>query len=153
MFEQLNQHKDYELIEIGETDDWEFRILIAEAGMVENSAPVTSKEEPNEHLRGLMNKSTPVEVTDSSKEYEIIFPDYITYSVRNESYTAWNDQEEFEGNPVRVYTKSVFLEYVKNATFATSDYPGSFKHYGFCCLNHIVDIVSMDAPTIMVKNA
>jgi len=153
MFEELNKHKYLDLLEIGETDEWEFRLVIAEAGTVENSPAVTPEEEPNDKIRKLLNESKPIEVTESSKLYEIVFGDYITYSVTNESYASVGEAEKYEGKLARIYSKSAFLDYVANSTFATSDYPGPFKHYGFCCLNHIIDVASVDPPKVKVINA
>ena len=153
MFEDLNSHKYLDLLEIGETDEWDFRLVIAEAGTIEDSLPVTPDEEPNDKIRKLLNESKPIEVTESSKLYEVVFNDYITYSVTNESHANAGENEKFEGKLVRIYSKSAFLDYVANNTFATSDYPGPFKHYGFCCLNHIIDIASVEPPTVKLINA
>jgi len=150
MFEELNSHKYLELLEIGETDEWAFRFHIAEAGTMDNSPPVTPEEEPNDKIRKLLNESKPIEVTKSSKLYEVAFNDYIIYSVTNESYANAGENAEYEGKLARIYSKSAFLDYVANSTFATSDYPGPFKHYGFCCLNHIIDIASIEPPTVKV---
>ena len=67
----------------------------------------------------------------------------------NESYTYLDKEEEFEGRLACIYTKSRFLDYVRISTLASDEYPGPFKHYGFNCLNHIVDIVSADPPKIV----
>ncbi len=153
MFEELNKHKYLDILEIGETDEWNFRLVIAEAGTFENSPAVTPEEEPNDKIRKLLNEGKPIEVTESSKLYEIVFSDYITYSVTNESYANAGETEEYEGKLARIYSKSAFLDYVANNTFVTSDYPGPFKHYGFCCLNHIIDVASVEPPKVKVINA
>ena len=153
MFKQLNEHEYLELLEVGETDEWEFRIVIAEAGIIENPEPLTEKEEPNKEIRELLNASKPIEVTESSKRYEIIFDDYVSYSVTNESYAIAGKNDKFEGKSARIYTQSAFLDYVANSTYATNDFPGPFKHYGFLCLDHIVDVASVDEPRIKLLNA
>ncbi len=153
MFDELNRHKYLDLIEIGETYEWSFRLVIAEACVIENSLSLTPEEEPNDELRKLLNERKPIEVTESSKLYEVVFDDYITYSVTNESYADAGENEEYEGTLARIYSKSAFLDYVANSTLATSDYPGPFKHYGFCCLNHIIDIASTEPPTVKLINS
>jgi len=153
MFEELNKHKYLELEEIGEANEWDFRLIIAEADTIEGSPPVMPEQEPDDLVRKLLNESVPIKVTENSKRYEIVFNNYITYSVTNESYAIEGKDDQYEGKLVRIYTKSEFLNYIANSTFATSDYPGPFKHYGFCCLNHIIDVVSVVAPTIKVINA
>lgn len=79
---------------------------------------------------------------------QIDFEDYISYSVTNESFTIWDEYEEFDGNAFRVYSKSRFLDFVKIHTFASDDYPGPFKHYGMVCMDHIVDVASTSPPII-----
>ena len=125
MFSAMNQHKYLDMIEIQETYKDCLRIVIAEA-CVSGAAPATSSEdEPNEALRKILNESKPIEVTDSSAHYEIVFDDYIAYAVTNESY-AGGMEEKFEGRLARVYSESAFLNYISQGTFATAEYPGPF---------------------------
>ncbi|BBM00131.1 hypothetical protein [Microbulbifer sp. GL-2] len=152
MFSAMNQHKYLDLIEIQETYKDCLRIVIAEAGVSETAPKISLEEEPNEDLRKILNESKPIEVTDSSARYEIIFEDYIAYAVTNESY-AGGIEEKFEGRLARVYSESAFLNYIGQGTFATTEYPGPFVHYGFCCLNQIIDVVSEEPPMVKLINA
>ena len=140
------------MIEIQESYKDCLRIVIAEAGVSDAALKVSVEEEPNEALRKILNKSRPIEVTDSSAHYEILFDDYIAYAVTNESY-AGGIEEKFEGRLARVYSESAFLNYIGQGTFATAEYPGPYVHYGFCCLNQIIDIVSEKPPTVKSINA
>jgi hypothetical protein len=79
---------------------------------------------------------------------QINFETYIGYSILNESFTTLDDYEEFVGKAFRIFKKSRYLDYIKEGTFATAEYPGPFKHYEIACLNHIIDIVSMSEPII-----
>ncbi len=103
-------------------------------------------------INGHIIKSVRKIVTD--KKHPIIniyFETYITYSVRNESFTSWDDYEVFEGKTFRVYKKSRFLDYIKSSTFALDacgDVYPPLVHYGIVCQNHIVDIVSYSTPII-----
>ena len=153
MIESMNTHKYLEMIEIQETYKDILRIVIAEAGVSESGPQLTEESEPNETLRSILNESKAIEVGDDSQVYEILFEDYIAYAVTNESYAGGEFKEEYRGRLVRVYSNSAFLNYIKQGTIASSDYPGEFKHYGFCCLNQIVDVVSQDPPVIKLKNA
>ena len=76
------------------------------------------------------------------------FDSYIAYSVTNESFTSWDDYEEFEGKAFRIYKRSRYLDFIKVHTFACDDYPGHFEHYGIVCLDHIVNVVSVEKPVI-----
>jgi len=152
MFSAINQHKYLDMIEIQETYTDCLRIVIAEAGVSDTASEVSSEEEPNDALRKILNESNPIEVTDSSARYEVVFDDYIAYAVTNESY-AGGIEEKFVGRLARVYSESAFLSYIGQGTFTTEDYPGPFVHYGFCCLNQIIDIVSERPPTVKLINA
>ena len=152
MFSAMNQHKYLDMIDIQETYKDCLRIVIAEAGESDAAPQISSKEEPNEALRKILNASKSIEATDSSARYEIVFDDYIAYTVTNESY-AGGIAEKFEGRLARVYSESAFLNYISQGTFATAEYPGPFVHYGFCCLNQIIDIVSERPPTVKLINA
>ena len=79
---------------------------------------------------------------------QLDFENYISYSITNESYTSWDDYEMFEGKYFRTYTKSRYLDFISFHTFASEDYPGPFVHYCITCLNHIVNIVSVDPPKV-----
>lgn len=149
MFNSMNDHQYLDMVEVRETYKKCLRIVIAEAGVQEHSGEITPAEEPNQILRELLNNSKPIEVTSESIRYEIEFEDYIAYAITNESY-AGNIEEKYEGRLARTYSESAFLNYIKQGTIATVEYPGPFVHYGFCCLNQILDIVSESPPRIKV---
>jgi hypothetical protein len=152
MFSAMNKHKYLDMIEIQETYKDCLRIVIAEAGVSDVVPEISSVEEPVEAVREILRESKPIAVTENSARYEIVFDDYIAYAVTNESY-AGGIEEKFEGRLARVYSKSAFLNYIGQGTFATEDYPGPFVHYGFCCLNQIIDIVSEKPPIVKLINA
>ena len=81
--------------------------------------------------------------------FELSWKHYIAYCVRNESYCGVTNGEEIaSGEKFRIYAKSHFLDFISRATFATNEYPGPFRHYCVLSENHVVDIVSVDAPQI-----
>lgn len=90
----------------------------------------------------------PIEVTDASRWFEVVWDTYISYSVRNESYCSWGKDEEWSGNAFRVYSRSTFLEFVSTGTFASAEYPGPFVHYEILCSDHIIDVASESPPTV-----
>jgi hypothetical protein len=85
---------------------------------------------------------------EDCEKYKIYFDTYIAYSVVNESYDNANENQRFEGDKIRIYSESSFLEYLKKDTIATKEYPGNFKHYAFISINHIINVVSIDEPRI-----
>ena len=95
----------------------------------------------------------PIDVTSNSRTFILFWPNYISYAVRNESYCAWDKEETWKGSGFRIYTKSKFLTFVENATFASEDYPGPFRHYSVLCANHLIDIASQNPPIIQIINS
>ena len=99
----------------------------------------------NKKLSELIRECTAV-IPDQSVMYDIFFRNYFGYSVRNESYTIWDDEEEFEGKRFRIYSKSKYSDYLKKSAPVT--HAMEFTHYGICCENHIIDIASDREPVI-----
>lgn len=95
---------------------------------------------------------TELSFDESSPRYRIIFKSYIAYSVVDEGYCSNYPNETYEGNVLRIYAKSPFLDYLAAETFATHGYPGPFRHYQIVALDHIVNVASMDVPVIEKLN-
>lgn len=131
------------LREISEPADNELRLLIEEAGTRLESSSLDLKVTGVE-----FSNLSPIESSDESRLFEVTWETYIAYSVRNESFAKIDPYEEHEGTRACLYSKSRFLDYVANATFASEDYPGPFRHIGINCLNHIIDVISTSVPTI-----
>jgi hypothetical protein len=79
---------------------------------------------------------------------EIVWRYDIGYSVLNESYAAVDDAEQYEGARFRIYSKSHFVDYMSLASFASDEYPGPTQHYCVACEDHILDVLSTEAPTV-----
>ena len=94
------------------------------------------------------SESAEIFYDDNCERYRIYFDTYVAYSVVNESYENGYGKGKFEGEKIRIYSESNFLDYVKNDTFAREEYPGDFKHYAFISLNHIINIASEEQPKI-----
>jgi len=140
-FDEINKHKYIYLSEIGEPSDNGLRFVLSEAGV--------SEEKESIDIAGIeITGSSAIEVTENSRIYEVFFDSYIAYTVRDESYALPDDSEIFDGRLFCIYSKSHYLDFVSKATFASDDHPGPHKNYGFNCLNHIVDVVSTEAPSI-----
>jgi len=89
-----------------------------------------------------------VSAGESSLQYEIDFATYIAYAVRNESYVLRDEEQVWAGKSFRVYSKSKFLDFVRSATFATTEYPGPFAHYSLVCQDRVVDVASIAQPKV-----
>ena len=99
-------------------------------------------------LESILQGARVISHSEGCRVFEVCWPSYIAYSVRNESYVANDKYEQSAGRLLVKYTKSRFLEYVELGTFATSEYPGSFAHWGVICSNHIIDVVSTEEPEV-----
>ena len=110
MFEDLNRHKYLHLLEIEENDESEFRLVVAEAAPVVHNENL-SADETDQKVLDVLEGARPIEITDGSRFYEIIFEDYISYSVINESFDN-TCGGIYTGNLARIYDESTFLDYV-----------------------------------------
>ena len=133
------------LSELAEPDDNSLRVILHEArsgdalSVADISGPVTAVR-PIEHRPGY-------------QVFELNWNSYIAYSVRNESYASRDTNEVFEGELFRTYSQSRYLDFVAASTIASADYPGPFRHWGIICLNHVIDVVSVDEPEIICSVA
>jgi hypothetical protein len=147
----INACKYMFLRECGEPEDNVLRLVIEEAKAGGPPVPLVAADretaEPSSLIR-LLEGCTPVESDPSCQLFELVWPRYVAYVVRNELYTAWDDTEEFEGRHFRVYRKSPFGDYVRRATFASDQYPGPLTHWGLVCENHLVDVIGWVPPVM-----
>ena len=141
LIEQINQHRYIYLTEIGEPDVNVLRIVIEEA-------KVSSETEDIDLGTAKITDVHPIISDETCFAYEVIFGSYIAYAVLNESYASVDEYEKYTGRFFRVYSKSHFLDYIGAATFATEDYPGKFTHYEIACLDHVVEVITIDEPEI-----
>ena len=130
------------LREIGEPQDNSLRIVIEEA-------KADGPPKDIGILQGnVISGTRPIESDASSRAFALLWPSHVAYAVRNEAFCMLDGEELWEGRLFCLYSKSHFLDYVARATFASADYPGSLRHWGINCLNHIVDVVSAADPQI-----
>ncbi|MFG3433129.1 hypothetical protein [Lysinibacillus fusiformis] len=115
-----------------------------------NRATISSKSEDVIFDKHTIYNGHPIEIDKTSQVINIEFDSYVSYSVSDESFHFVNQEDEFIGNSVRLFTKSTYLDFVSNGTIAQDIY--SYKelmHYQIVCLDHIIDIVSFDKPSIL----
>ncbi len=128
------------LTEIGEPTDNELRLVVWEASpggeTVFDASPLRVT---NVH---------PLEVTNYTRIFEIMWRQYVAYSVRNESYW-WREEGEpkFSSHLYR-RSESAFLQYVSATTFANDEYPGPLQHWALTTLHHCVDVVTNEPPQL-----
>lgn len=109
---------------------------------------------PGEELDGIkvgdvsISGGTRIEITDQSRIFELTWTHYIVYAVFNEGYVSVDESEQYEGSRFRIYSKSKFLDYVSQATFASDEYPGPTHHYCVACEDHVIQILTTDFPLV-----
>lgn len=89
-------------------------------------------------------------VTYTGITLQIVFPSYIMHLTRNESYTAWDDNEIREGNYLIVFKRSELIDFYDRVILHTEDYswPGKGIHYGVYTADHVIDIIADSEPVI-----
>ena len=90
-----------------------------------------------------------IEATSDSKRFKIIFDNYISYSVINESYSDFDEKDVSEGRLVRKFSTSPFINYIKETTHAYQLYKDTLVHYQFVCLRHLIDVITLGEPEII----
>ncbi|HID01842.1 MAG TPA: hypothetical protein EYP18_01330 [Desulfobacterales bacterium] len=140
-FIKINEHRYIYLDSITEPEDNSLCLILTEA----------TSEGPEEDIHigdSIISGSRAIESVSGCARYKLLFEDYISYNVTNESYAQDAEQDKYSGKLARTYEYSPYLQYIEASTFATQEYPGPFIHYGFCCLNHCIDVVSVNEPTV-----
>lgn len=143
LIEQINAHQCLYLIDIGEPKDNMLRLVVQEA-----RANIPSRQDRSGEIftRGWSS----IVPTSDCAAYEIVFSSYIVYSVWNESFATGHTSEIYAGHLFRVYSKSRFLDHVSSGSLVCDVHPGPYQHFEIVCLNHIVDVASVDRPSVTV---
>jgi hypothetical protein len=105
----------------------------------------TSESALSETLKGAI----PIETTESCKTFELYWKHYAAYLVTEEGVGGCGEykDEAYTGKLLRRYTKSHFLDHLNRDT------GGHFKpiqHFKLICLNHLIDVASVEPPQIRV---
>jgi len=129
------------LSEIEELDHNGLRLVVTEGRRAGESGPIQVGD-------AVIPGGTRIDVTDESAAFEIIWNKYVAYSVMNESFAAVDEEEQYTGNRVRLYSKSHFKDYVARASFACDEYPGPTQHVEVVCENHSIDVIAATAPIV-----
>ena len=113
-------------------------------------ASISSKSEDVNVGEYTLSDVNPIEIDKTLPVIHIEFDSYVAYSVFDESFHFVNPEDKFIGHSVRLFSKSTYLDFVSNGTIAQEIY--SYKdliHYQIVCLDHIIDIVSFDKPSVL----
>jgi hypothetical protein len=141
MRDEIDDCKYLYLRELWEPEENMLRVVVEEA-------KADGPPEDIEILGKIIPGTRPIESDESCRLFELVWPSYVSYCVRNESYTSWDDSEVWKGRLFRVYSKFHFRDFVAKATFASDQYPGPLHHWRLVCLMHLVDVISCAEPEV-----
>jgi hypothetical protein len=134
-----------------EPRDNKIRFLVEEAGL-QAPRPVPGDAAPGS-VAALFEDAQPIESDSSSRLFEIVYEEYISYTVSNESYSKYPEPPEvFTGNLFRIYSCSHLLEMTRKTTYAGDEHPGPgpLEHHQIPCLNHVIDVITTRPPRMAV---
>lgn len=88
---------------------------------------------------------------DENNLYEIFFKDYILHMTSNESYSFGNTYDVGNGDYFIIFEKSKLLDHLPDLVetgIIKAIYKNGYKHYGICCQNHTIDVITAYEPII-----
>ena len=95
---------------------------------------------------GLVHKLQP---ESDSSEFTISFQRPVVWQVIDESYSIYNDEEEFDLKGLfSIISKSRYLEYVNQTHGLYKDCIGPGKLYRVWTEDQVIEVVAVDEPTI-----
>jgi hypothetical protein len=100
-------------------------------------------------IAALLPDARPIESEASSRLFEIVYDEYISYTVSNETYGRYPEPPEvFTGKLFRIFSWSYLLEMTRMTSYASDDHPGPgpLEHHEIACLNHVIDVITTRPP-------
>jgi hypothetical protein len=111
----------------------------------------------NDIVENILGPRSPIMPDESSARFTLVFENYLAFSIINESYAQGDGERSAEApagktaKRIDTYAKSHFRDYVSAVTFATDAFPGPQRHFEISCLDHILNVICRDNPTITVS--
>jgi hypothetical protein len=135
---------------IREIEELTLELIVQEA---KPQALVLTPRDDSE-VEQILAGSRPIETDSTCRYFRLVFDrkHMVSYRVLNESYGTYPEAPElFTGKLFRVFAVSHLLDFTKEYTVASDDYPGPLQHYQIACLNHVVDVICTAPPRIFVR--
>jgi hypothetical protein len=105
---------------------------------------------PKEEISAPASLWAPIRITSDSRRFELVWKDYVGYSVRNEGFAQSDKEPPSEAGIFLERKTSAYLRFIEETTFATSVIQ-TMRHWEIK-LNHCVDVVSFSEPIIREIN-
>jgi len=128
------------------------RIVLLEA---KAGSPVDAEKVARDYnlpeLQSILAESRNIEHSSGCSRFELVWENYIAYSIVNESYSNGEPDTSVAVGARRLfaeYARSQYLDYLAKASFASADYPGPYRHWAIYCQDHTIDIASQVEPVI-----
>ena len=133
-------HRSFFAREITEPEENSLRVVVVESTTLPDMAEVS----------GTNLMAYPVVVDERSPSLELLWEQYIAYAVEDESYAQHDDMEDIYPLQSMLIERraSAYLTYLRSASFASVDYPGTFSHWQLICQNHTVNVASTAPPRL-----
>jgi hypothetical protein len=126
------------LTDLDEPKENSLRVAVAEAITIM----------PKEEVSAPASLRAPITITSDSRRFELVWTDYVAYSVRNESFAQLAKDRPSAAGVFFERRTSAYLKFLEETTFATSVMQKPMRHWEITCLNHFVDVVSFSEPII-----
>jgi hypothetical protein len=141
----LNSVELLYLRELSEPIDNSLRIVVEEA-IVNRSAPASILAGFPE-LADIGKNAWPIEAVEGCRSFELSWNRYVAYLVTEECVGSCGKfgDEAYTGGPLRIYTKSHFLDHIARDTGAHTE---PVRHYKLICLNHLIDVAAYAPPEV-----
>jgi hypothetical protein len=138
---------------VSEPPEGGVQIVVHEAKTGAGTSSGVLAAEPLPELRKILAQSSSIVHSAACKVFTITWPKYIGYSMENESYALPEPTtSKKEGRLFVEYSESVYLQYIARSSFASTDYPGPFKHWAVYCLDHVFNVASTEQPLVQITN-
>jgi hypothetical protein len=116
---------------------------------------MTELSEPESNtLRVVVSEAKPKEV---ARHFELLWPTYVAYSVRNESFAQFDKDRPDSDSQLTERASSAYLRFVAETTFAAGMVglvlKGPLRHWELTCADHFLDVVSSTPPVIRLTNS
>jgi len=144
LFDEINNSKHLYFIDLSEPEVNRLSIAVKEATISEQEEDIIIQNKNIGPAKRIL-------FDGPGKVYEFYFQTYAAYCIINESFSMFQDHEERIGRVFCIYSKSNYLDYIRNSTIVEYIRDGDLKHYAINCLDHTIYIASMVEPIVTRK--
>jgi hypothetical protein len=148
--EQIDSHFGLFVNCVAQVGDQELVLLFREARVEELESKEMRFNEGTKHEVSLTDIH-PIITDASCKKYKATFRRFFLYEVVEESCICWDDNEVFQGNLFRTFSRSRFLNHISanlNVEWYKDAPEMDYQHYQVRGLDFIVNVASHEPPTV-----